>query len=77
MKVEFDEKMKEKTILENNVETLKNTLRIARSQGKYFGTHNTRLLNENDRLISTGSVRYYIVNIFKLREPKEIYILCN
>jgi hypothetical protein len=56
IKAEVEEKMKIRNILENNVNSLENTLKILKSHNKSSDVSNSKLLKENDLLMSTGEV---------------------
>lgn len=54
IKSEQDEKLKYRKHLENNVNSLENSLKIIRSYSKNQGSNNSKLIKENDRLLLTG-----------------------
>jgi hypothetical protein len=57
VKNEVDGRNKIKFVLANNVDVLQNTLNVVKSQKKLYGNANTKLLNENDRLMTSGEVK--------------------
>jgi len=56
IKAEVEEKMKIRNILENNVNSLENTLKILRSHNKCSDVSSSKLLKEKDVLMLTGEV---------------------
>jgi hypothetical protein len=62
IKTEIDDKLIYKKNLENNVNSLENSLKIIKNHSKHNGTSNIKLVKENDRLLFTGDVR--LINLF-------------
>jgi hypothetical protein len=57
IKAEIDERAKELRIVQGNVNSLENTLKILKSHNKQSGVENNKLIKENDKLLSTGDVK--------------------
>jgi hypothetical protein len=56
IKSDLEEKTKMRQIVQNNVDSLENTLKILKTHNKQSGNENTKLIKENDRLLLTGDV---------------------
>lgn len=59
IKTELDDKLLYKRNLENNVNTLENSLKIIKGHNKHNGNSNSRLIKENDSLLFKGDVKIY------------------
>lgn len=53
----IEESIIQKRAIESRVAILKNSIRVSKDQRKLYGTHNTKLINESDRLTMTGNVK--------------------
>jgi hypothetical protein len=59
--------------LENNVNTLKNALKLGKEQLKQYGNNNTKLMDEKDRLLTFGDVRIYIITYIESSKRIRFY----
>ena len=56
IKAEVEEKIKIRSLLENDVNSLENSLKILKSHSKSSDVNNSKLIKENEMLYYTGEV---------------------
>jgi hypothetical protein len=61
IKAEVEEKIKIRSLLENDVNSLENSLKILKSHGKSSDVNNSKLIKENEMLYYTGEVIIFLL----------------
>jgi hypothetical protein len=61
IKAEVEEKIKIRSLLENDVNSLENSLKILKSHEKSSDVYNSKLINENEILYYTGEVIIFLL----------------